>query len=99
MHPKTGRICVPIPRENLWEFNPETVPTVRELYDELNENFHDHQVTKQNTSSFHYTMGIPQRDKEETALSPYLHCFQQFVADLQNAVQEEHGAPMNKMSV
>jgi DNA primase small subunit len=35
VHPKTGRICVPIDPERIEEFDPETVPTVTQLLSEL----------------------------------------------------------------
>ncbi|KAA0034894.1 amino acid permease 3-like [Cucumis melo var. makuwa] len=36
VHPKTGRICVPIDPEHCDEFDPTTVPTVAQLLEELN---------------------------------------------------------------
>lgn len=35
IHPKTGRVCVPVDPENIEEFDPETVPTVAQLLHEL----------------------------------------------------------------
>ena len=35
VHPKTGRICVPIDPEKIDEFDPELVPTVSQLLREL----------------------------------------------------------------
>lgn len=35
VHPKTGRICVPIDPETIDEFDPELVPTVGQLLQEL----------------------------------------------------------------
>jgi len=35
VHPKTGRICVPIDPERIDEFDPELVPTVGQLLREL----------------------------------------------------------------
>jgi DNA primase small subunit len=35
VHPKTGRICVPIDPERIDEFDPDTVPTVSQLLREL----------------------------------------------------------------
>ena len=37
MHPKTGKVCVPIQPEAAWDFNPDTVPTVQELVQQLQE--------------------------------------------------------------
>ena len=35
VHPKTGRVCVPVDPKRVDEFNPETVPTVSQLLSEL----------------------------------------------------------------
>ena len=35
VHPKTGRVCVPIDPEKIDEFDPELVPTVGQLLREL----------------------------------------------------------------
>ncbi|PSC73481.1 DNA primase small subunit [Micractinium conductrix] len=36
VHPKTGKVCVPIDPENAWEFDPEGVATVGSLLNQLN---------------------------------------------------------------
>lgn len=36
VHPKTGRVCVPIDPNNCDEFDPSTVPTLAQLLEELN---------------------------------------------------------------
>jgi hypothetical protein len=35
VHPKTGKVCVPIDPAAAWDFDPETVPTVQQLVKEL----------------------------------------------------------------
>ena len=35
VHPKTGRVCVPVPAAEFAEFDPFRVPTVKQLMDEL----------------------------------------------------------------
>jgi DNA primase small subunit len=35
VHPKTGRVCVPVDPERIQEFDPERVPTVGQLLREL----------------------------------------------------------------
>jgi DNA primase small subunit len=37
VHPKTGRVCVPIDPENADAFDPFTVPTVRSLCEEVSQ--------------------------------------------------------------
>lgn len=36
VHPKTGRVCVPIDPNNCDEFDPTAVPTLSQLFEELN---------------------------------------------------------------
>jgi DNA primase small subunit len=36
VHPKTGRVCVPVDPEKIDTFDPERVPTVGQLIRELN---------------------------------------------------------------
>jgi len=38
IHPKTGRVCVPVDPSTIADFNPEDVPTVNELLKQLDEN-------------------------------------------------------------
>jgi DNA primase small subunit len=37
VHPKTGKVCVPIDPAAAWEFDPDEVPTVQQLVKELAE--------------------------------------------------------------
>jgi DNA primase small subunit len=37
VHPKTGKVCVPIDPAGAWEFDPDAVPTVQQLCSELQE--------------------------------------------------------------
>lgn len=36
MHPKTGKVCVPIDPDHAWEFDPDAVCTVGGLLNQLN---------------------------------------------------------------
>jgi DNA primase small subunit len=47
IHPKTGRVCIPIDPLHAEEFNPFTVPTVRMLCEEIDEYDQLHPVIKQ----------------------------------------------------
>ena len=40
IHPKTGRVCVPIDPKTVDEFDPFKVPTISQLLNELEENMH-----------------------------------------------------------
>jgi DNA primase small subunit len=35
VHPKTGRVCIPVDPDHIEEFDPEKVPTVAQLMHEL----------------------------------------------------------------
>jgi DNA primase small subunit len=37
VHPKTGKVCVPVDPERIDEFDPESVPTVHQLLSELDD--------------------------------------------------------------
>lgn len=37
VHPKTGKVCVPIDPAEAWDFDPDNVPTVQQLVQELTE--------------------------------------------------------------
>lgn len=37
VHPKTGKVCVPIAPERASDFDPDSVPTLRQLVAEINE--------------------------------------------------------------
>ena len=37
IHPKTGRVCVPVDPNNIDKFDPEKVPTVEQLLNELDQ--------------------------------------------------------------
>lgn len=41
VHPKTGKVCVPIDPEAAWDFDPDDVPTVQQLVQEINEQQQD----------------------------------------------------------
>ena len=47
VHPKTGRVCVPIAIEDVNKFNPMEVPTVAQLCDEINQYDIDHKEGSQ----------------------------------------------------
>ncbi|KAF7375957.1 DNA primase [Mycena sanguinolenta] len=57
IHPKTGRVCVPVDPEKIEEFDPEAVPTVNQLIRELD-------TTAENAE--HHS------DWERTSLKPYV---------------------------
>lgn len=46
VHPKTGRVCIPIQAEKIESFDPFCVPTLPELMDQLNSYNSDHAEVK-----------------------------------------------------
>ncbi|GAO50334.1 hypothetical protein G7K_4463-t1 [Saitoella complicata NRRL Y-17804] len=71
VHPKTGRVCVPIDSRRPEEFDPESVPTVTQLLKEIDE---------------WKTKGKEDAEKiddwEKTSLKPYVEFFRDFVSGL-----------------
>ena len=51
MHPKTGRVCVPIDPANVREFDPFTVPTVGELARQIDAYDKEHGAEVSNVSN------------------------------------------------
>ncbi|KAJ3848042.1 prim-pol domain-containing protein [Lentinula lateritia] len=73
IHPKTGRICVPIDPNRIREFDPATVPTVGQLLAELD------------TAGSDTTTGEHRDDWQRTSLKPYIDMFEEYA----NSVQEK----------
>ena len=74
VHPKTGRVCVPMDPENVANFDPFKVPTINELFDELNAS---------NPSA------SPRRIYESTSVAPYIEEFKNFLGPLINSEPRE----------
>lgn len=74
VHPKTGRVCVPIDTRNLDEFDPLSVPTVQTLVREIDEWKEDKSVAA--------AEGKTMQDWEKTSLRPYIELFRSFVMAL-----------------
>ncbi|ORY34842.1 hypothetical protein BCR39DRAFT_515096 [Naematelia encephala] len=71
VHPGTGRVCVPVDPSLVDEFDPDTVPTVGELLNELDR-----------IPPEHVEGGTKRRaeDYEQTSLKPYVEMFEEHVA-------------------
>ena len=83
IHPKTGRVCVPIDTKKLEKFDPLGVPTVTELLGEIDEwdpakGGHEQQEGEVKQM----------QDYEKTSLKPYVDYFKRFVAGL---LRDERG--------
>lgn len=75
VHPKTGKICVPIDPSNVEEFSPETVPTLSQLINELLE-LNSESLSKDGKSLKEY---------ERTALNPSIQLFKKFLNNLESS--------------
>ncbi|MCJ1287693.1 hypothetical protein MMC26_007045 [Xylographa opegraphella] len=83
VHPKTGRVCVPIDTGRLDRFDPLAVPTVTELLGEIDA--WDAGGGKEEGVG---AEGKPLLDYEKTSLRPYVEFFKTYVAGL---LRDERG--------
>ncbi|KAK4227647.1 eukaryotic and archaeal DNA primase small subunit [Podospora fimiseda] len=84
VHPGTGRVCVPINRNKLEEFDPLNVPTVAGMVREVDswqkggDDQEDEEMIKE--GGVVYDEFVPDWDK--TSLKPYMETFRTFVGGL-----------------
>lgn len=76
VHPKTGRICVPIDPEKIDEFDPELVPTVSQLLRELDA------VGSEPSGEEH-------SDWEKTSMKPYVDMLEKHALGLMGEVRKD----------
>ena len=74
VHPKTGRVCVPIDTRNVAGFDPFSVPISTELLGEVDA-FVKEEVNNEKD-------GKSIQDYEKTSLKPYIDTFRSFVTNL-----------------
>ncbi|XP_059139012.1 DNA primase small subunit-like [Physella acuta] len=74
IHPKTGKVCVPMNPKTIDEFDPDSVPTISVLLDELD---------KIDVSEDE--QGKKFRDYRKTSLGPYLATFETFLKSLESS--------------
>ncbi|KAJ7647588.1 hypothetical protein FB45DRAFT_1019818 [Roridomyces roridus] len=74
VHPKTGRVCVPVDPEKIEEFDPEKVPTVSQLLGELDSG---------GDGDEHHS------DWERTSLKPYVDMLDRHNAAIMGEVRNE----------
>lgn len=83
VHPKTGRVCVPIEVENVANFDPFTVPTLAQLMKELDEYEEEHKNDGEDASEVEF-------DWQKTSLKKPFEYFQKkFLTPLMNDVRRE----------
>ncbi|KAG6829443.1 hypothetical protein H0H92_004503, partial [Tricholoma furcatifolium] len=78
VHPKTGRVCVPVDPDRIDEFDPEKVPTVNQLLAELDALHTDGEAGEQHHS-----------DWEKTSLKPYVDILDKHALRLMDRVRQE----------
>ena len=79
VHPKTGRVCVPIDPSKVDEWDPHTTPTVASLADELDSNAISNQKDEDSTSNKRMKIS----DVDKTSLKSYMEYFENsFLAPL-----------------
>ncbi|KRZ18725.1 DNA primase small subunit [Trichinella zimbabwensis] len=77
IHPKTGKICVPIDLEKVEEFDPTSVPAIDDLLKELSENDAGEENKVDNEKKNRKPL-----DYNRTTLKPYVQIFERFVNSL-----------------
>ncbi|NXS12226.1 PRI1 primase, partial [Neodrepanis coruscans] len=85
VHPKTGRISVPLDLQRLDQFDPFAVPTITSLCHELDTAGSDGEQEDVGETE-------PKRrarDYKKTSLAPYVRVFEQFVEGLESARRGE----------
>ncbi|KAK3825983.1 MAG: hypothetical protein J3Q66DRAFT_380297 [Benniella sp.] len=76
IHPKTGRVCVPIPIESCESFDPTSPPTVRTLVEEL----HKYDAAGDKPK-------VP--DWQKTSLKEHVEVFERFVKGIQKDIADK----------
>ncbi|KRZ33172.1 DNA primase small subunit [Trichinella pseudospiralis] len=77
IHPKTGKVCVPIDLEKVDEFDPTSVPAIDDLLKELSENDAGEENKVDNEKKNRKPL-----DYNRTTLKPYVQIFERFVNSL-----------------
>ncbi|XP_064647264.1 DNA primase small subunit-like [Lineus longissimus] len=75
IHPKTGRVCVPIDVKNIDKFDPLAVPTISQLVDELNKT--------ENKTEGEQDQGKKGKDYRRTSMHQPVQVFEAFVQNLE----------------
>ncbi|KAF8629140.1 hypothetical protein AX17_005726 [Amanita inopinata Kibby_2008] len=78
VHPKTGRVCVPVDPAKIEDFDPEAVPTVGQLLNEL-----DDVGKHEDGQSEHHS------DWERTSLKPYVDMLNQYTLGLMDETGQQ----------
>ncbi|NXT27391.1 PRI1 primase, partial [Syrrhaptes paradoxus] len=85
VHPKTGRISVPLDLQRLDQFDPFTVPTISSLCHELDAAGDDGEQEDGGEAEPKRRM----RDYKKTSLAPYVRILEQFVEEMERGRRGE----------
>ncbi|NXX43253.1 PRI1 primase, partial [Tricholaema leucomelas] len=83
VHPKTGRISVPLDLQRLDQFDPFAVPTISSLCHELDAASNDGEDSGETEPKRRA------RDYKKTSLAPYVRVFEHFVEEMEHARRGE----------
>lgn len=75
VHPKTGRVCVPMDPDTIDSFSPMSVPTITQLLDEID--------SAEDSAS--EETGKRQKDYKRTSIATSVEVFEHFLKKLENA--------------
>lgn len=89
VHPKTGRISVPIDFQKVDQFDPFAVPTISAICRELDVVSTSEREKEENEADSRHRV----RDYKRTSLAPYVKIFEQF---LENLDKSRKGALLKK---
>ena len=78
IHPKTGRICVPIRVDECESFDPTAVPTVKQLINEINDYDATHGIQAGADGDDWMETGDIVEDWEKTSMKKYIAIFDEF---------------------
>ncbi|KAK3843525.1 MAG: putative DNA primase small subunit [Linnemannia gamsii] len=81
VHPKTGRVCVPIQIEHCEDFDPMSPPTVPKLVRELNEYDTTHPAPSEGEAKL--------QDWQKTSLREHVEYFEKFLKGLSREIREK----------
>lgn len=84
VHPKTGKIGVPIDPASVDQFDPHNAPSILELLDEI-----DRFDLKARDQGMPIGELNKMKDIEKTSLNKYLCIFHNFVNDLEESYKEQ----------
>ncbi|OXU26399.1 hypothetical protein TSAR_009767 [Trichomalopsis sarcophagae] len=85
VHPKTGKVSIPINPKVVDQFDPHNVPTIMTLIDEVNA-FDAKEITEQGESVDNLKRI---KDYKKTSLNKPFHAFQEFLRGLENSQKGE----------